>query len=184
MPKPTVVSIPGPRTRLRPLAEADLPLTLAWRNQDAIRRWFVHSDLLTWEQHSAWFQRYLERDDDFLFVIEETAQLQRPIGQIGLYRIDWQAGCAEYGRIMIGEATAQGHGYAAEATAMLIDFAFRDWNLRTIELEVYADNERALRVYLRHGFESIALRDGLMRMRITPERFVRCRALRQKRAVA
>ncbi len=184
MPKPLVAPIVGPRVRLRPLAEGDLPLTLAWRNQDPIRRWFVHSELLTWEQHRSWFARYLERDDDFLFLIEETSQLKKPVGQVGLYRIDRQARCAEYGRIMIGEPDAQGQGLAAEATAALLDFAFREWNLHTIELEVFADNERALRIYLRNGFESVELREGLLRMRLTPERFARCRTSRQRRAVA
>lgn len=184
MPKPIVAPILGPRVRLRPLAEADLPLTLAWRNRDSIRRWFVHSETLTWEQHEAWFQRYRERDDDFVFVIEETAPLCRPIGQISLYRIDWRTRWAEYGRIMIGEPAAHGGGLAGQASVALLDFAFREWNLRTIELEVFADNERAIRVYLRCGFESFELKDGLLRMRVNPQRFERCRIARHGRAVA
>lgn len=176
MPKPTVAPIAGPRVRLRPLAADDLPLTLAWRNQDEIRRWFVHSDRLTWEQHQSWFQRYVERDDDVLFLIEETHEIRRPIGQVGLYGIDWIARAAEYGRVMIGDALGQGKGYAGEATALLLAFAFREWRLASIKLEVYADNERALRVYHRCGFESLALKDGLLQMRVTPERFARSKS--------
>ena len=86
MPKPTVAPIVGSRVQLRLLSAADLPLTLAWRNQDQIRRWFVHSDVLTWDQHHAWFQRYAERDDDFLFVIEDTVRLRRhPEGAVHLF---------------------------------------------------------------------------------------------------
>ena len=55
-------------------------MTLAWRNQDHIRRWFLTSDLISPEQHRAWFEQYQDRDDDFVFVIEETETLKpRPI---------------------------------------------------------------------------------------------------------
>jgi diamine N-acetyltransferase len=171
VPKRLVGPLVGRRVRLRLLAAADLPQTLAWRNQEHIRRWFVHSDPLAWEQHQAWFQRYREREDDFLFVIEETDRLCRPVGQVGLYRIDWQARTAEYGRVLIGEPAAQGCGYAGEATALLLAFAFAEWDLTRVDLEVYAANERALHIYSRCGFESVALRDGLLQMQVTPERF-------------
>jgi RimJ/RimL family protein N-acetyltransferase len=60
------------RVRLRLLEEQDLPRTLAWRNQDHIRRWFFFNERLTLEQHTGWFARYQQRDDDFVFIIEET----------------------------------------------------------------------------------------------------------------
>src|SRR5208282_4845185 len=90
------------RIRLRLLEEQDLPRTLAWRNQDHIRRWFFFSERLTPEQHAAWFVSYRQRDDDFVFIIEEAGD-GRPIGQVALYHVDWLAGTAEFGRLMIGE---------------------------------------------------------------------------------
>lgn len=184
MPKLTVAPMAGPRVCLRPLAADDLPLTLAWRNRDDIRRWFVHSDQITWEQHHAWFQRYEQRDNDFLFVIEETARLGQPIGQVSLYQIDWTRRIAEYGRILIGEPAAQGGGYAGEATAVLLAFAFEQWQMREITLEVYGDNERALHVYHHCGFESLEMKDGLLRMRVTPQRFGRSKTANRLREAA
>ena len=184
MAKPTVAPIVGSRVQLRLLSAADLPLTLAWRNQDQIRRWFVHSDVLTWDQHHAWFQRYAERDDDFLFVIEDTVRLRRPVGQVGLYRLDWQVRTAEYGRIMIGDPAGQGSGCASEATALLLDFAFREWRLSRVDLDVYADNERALRVYLHCGFESVELKDGMFHMSVTPQGFARSKSGHRLRPAA
>jgi hypothetical protein len=61
MSKRDLQPIDGDRVRLRLLTERDLPLTLAWRNQDHIRRWFFSSDLITPEQHQSWYWRYLER---------------------------------------------------------------------------------------------------------------------------
>ena len=53
---------------LRLIEESDLETTLAWRNRDDARVWFKTSSLLTLEQHQSWFYRYLNKDDDFLFV--------------------------------------------------------------------------------------------------------------------
>jgi diamine N-acetyltransferase len=171
LPKRTILPVAGPRLTLRLLEARDLPRTLTWRNQDHIRRWFVHSDVLTWDQHHGWYQKYLPKDDDFLFVIDETARLHKPIGQISLYKIDWQAGSAEFGRILIGENDAHGCGYASEATALLLGLGFRDLGLREIYLEVFAANARAIRVYEQCGFRRGEEANGLLPMRVTPASF-------------
>ena len=141
------------RLRLRLLEERDLPRTLAWRNQSHIRRWFFSSERLTLRQHTDWFARYQDRDDDFVFIIEEAASRERPIGQVALYNIDWSHGKAEFGRLMIGEADAAGSGLAREATEAVLDLAFRQLGLREVYLEVMSSNVRAIKVYEACGFE-------------------------------
>jgi RimJ/RimL family protein N-acetyltransferase len=142
----------GP-VRLRLLAAADLPKTLQWRNQDHIRRWFFFSDIITAEQHQAWFEKYQDRDDDFVFVIEEcTPSGFRPVGQIAIYHVDWEALSAEYGRVMIGEADAAGKGLAKAATQAVLRIAFEQLGLREVYLEVLADNTRAIALYESTGF--------------------------------
>lgn len=147
--------------KLRLLEEADLPMTLMWRNQDHIRRWFIHSEILTPEQHRDWFQGYRQKDNDYLFIIEETRTLKKPVGQISLYNIDWTRKSAEYGRLMIGEAEAQGKGFAKEASRLILDYAFQELGLTKIELEVFEDNKPAIAVYLACGFQEISRRDSL-----------------------
>ncbi|MBM3560419.1 MAG: GNAT family N-acetyltransferase, partial [Alphaproteobacteria bacterium] len=124
--------------RLRLLEAGDLPMTLAWRNEDHIRRWFFTSQAIAPEQHWAWWERYRTLDSDFVFIIEDTAALKRPVGQVALYNIDWLAGRAEYGRLLIGDAVARGRGLARAATAALVDHGFHTWGLREIHLEVLA----------------------------------------------
>jgi RimJ/RimL family protein N-acetyltransferase len=150
--------------RLRLLEENDLPMTLAWRNQDHIRRWFLHSDIITPERHRAWWEHYRDRDDDFVFVIEETRQLNRPVGQASLYNIDWPGGRAEFGRLMIGDAAASGLGLARQSTARLIDEALGPWQLREIRLEVLETNVAARRVYEACGFSQSTINDGVVVM--------------------
>ena len=63
------------RVRLRLLEESDLPLTLAWRNDEKNRRWFFSTDVIAAEAHRQWFEQYRHRDDDFVFIVEETESL-------------------------------------------------------------------------------------------------------------
>src|SRR5262245_27558728 len=87
--KRSIAPLVNGRVRLRLLEEEDLPLTLVWRNQDENRQWFFSSDIIAPEQHRRWFDQYRDRDDDFVFVIEEIDTLKRPVGQLSLYRIEW-----------------------------------------------------------------------------------------------
>jgi diamine N-acetyltransferase len=159
MPKRAIDPIAGDRVLLRLLKEEDLPRTLEWRNQDHIRRWFFHSDVIRPEQHEGWFRRYLERDDDFVFIIEETRDLQRPVGQVSIYNVDWPRRRAEYGRLILGEAAARGRGLARDATRALVDWALGSLGLEEIYLEVFTHNIPAIAIYQRCGFEETA-RDG------------------------
>lgn len=155
MPKRNIEPAVGETVRLRLLTEADLPTTLAWRNQENIRRWFIHSDIISENEHFEWFKIYSTRDDDFIFVIEEITNGTRPIGQVSIYRIDWDSKRAEFGRLMIGEPDAAGRGYAYEASRLAADIAFITLGLREIYLEVFIDNEKAISIYKKMGFRSV-----------------------------
>lgn len=164
MAKRWIAPLAGGRIRLRLLEAADLPMTLGWRNQDHIRRWFFSPEAITPEQHLAWFERYQERDDDLVFIIEETGTLSRPVGQASIYDIDWDAGRAEFGRLMIGDAEARGLGLARLATSRLVAEAHGPWDLREVYLECYAGNERAIAVYKACGFEELGHDGPVLRM--------------------
>jgi len=163
--KKSLPVIESERLCLRPLTAADLPMTLSWRNQDAIRKWFFHSEIIRPEQHRVWFESYQEKDNDFVFVIEERIVLQRPVGQVSLYNIDWDKKRAEFGRLMIGDPEACGLGLAKEATRILIEFAERELGLQEVYLEVYADNLPAVAVYCACGFSVTEVKEGVLHMR-------------------
>ena len=166
MAKRAIATLVKGRVRLRLLEEADLPMTLAWRNQDHIRKWFFNSDVITPEQHRAWWERYIKKDDDFVFVIEETETLKQPVGQVALYNIDWSAGTAEFGRLIIGAAEARGLGLAQLATTRVVDAALGPWQLKDVHLEVVPANDAALAVYRACGFTVVSADPDAVRMRI------------------
>jgi diamine N-acetyltransferase len=166
MKKREIAPVGNGTVRLRLLREEDLPLTLAWRNQDQIRRWFFNSNLIDPDQHAGWFHQYQERDDDFVFIIEEVNAGCRPVGQVALYHIDWSLKMAEYGRLMIGDPTARGKGLACSATNLVLHIGFQVLGLDEVYLEVFADNDQALKVYQRCGFQPERVHDNIVTMRI------------------
>ncbi len=152
MAKRYVAALEKDGVRLRLLEAGDLQMTWAWRNQARIRRWFFYSDVISWEMHTSWYDKYKTRDDDFVFIIAETRTLKKPVGQVALYDIDWTQKRGEYGRLMLGEPDAQGRGIARTATNLLLGQAFVNWGLSEVYLEVYATNTAALAVYDACGF--------------------------------
>jgi len=164
MPKRPITPLVSGPVRLRLLEEADLPMTRAWRNQDHIRKWFFNSHLITPERHQAWWRQYQDRDDDFVFIIEDTETLKRPVGQVALYSIDWGVRRAEFGRLMIGDPDAQGRGLARLATSRVVDEALAAWEINEVYLEVLEANVPALAIYRGCGFHELGRHGGVVRM--------------------
>lgn len=152
--------------RLRLLQEADLPLTRQWRNQDNVRIWFKDTSVLEPEQHQRWFERYRQKDDDFVFIVEAEG---RPVGQAAVYGIDWQVRIGEVGRFLAAPE-ARGKGFVGAACGHLIRFCRETLRLRSVFLEVKENNERAIDIYARNGFREERRGKGLIRMSCDLER--------------
>jgi diamine N-acetyltransferase len=146
--------------QLRLIREADLNTTLAWRNQDGARIWFKTTRTLTPEQHAAWFDQYIQRDDDFLFIVEADG---RPVGQASVYGINQEESVAEIGRFLVAPEAA-GRGYMSLACGELLRCCADTLGLRSVFLEVRKENERAIRIYARNGFIGEEIADGFLRM--------------------
>jgi RimJ/RimL family protein N-acetyltransferase len=173
MPKRDILPYEDDRLVLRMLEAVDLPLTRSWRNQDDIRKWFLNSDVITEEQHGAWFERYSKLDNDFVFIILAKELGATSVGQVSLYDIDWDTGIAEYGRLMIGHPDARGKGYARHATNLVLRIGFEYLKLKEIHLEVKEDNFSAQKIYLDCGFTEISRGNQLVKMKIYAPRFTR-----------
>ncbi len=91
-----------------------------------------------------------------VFDIVELAT-DEPVGRCLLFAVNQVDRSAELG-IFLGEKTAWGKGYAREASALLLDYAFNLLNLHSVMLGVFSFNERAIRLYERLGFRAIGRR--------------------------
>lgn len=166
MPKQSLAPIVGKAIALRLLEESDLPLTLRWRNKERVRSNLKTSRPLSLDEHRSWYHSYAQKEGDFLFVVLERDRMNRPVGQVSLYGIDRAAGTAEFGRLVIGEDDALGKGYAREACVLAIEFAFGSLGLGELELEVFAENSRAVAIYVSLGFVFHVRQDNLLRMKL------------------
>jgi len=151
--KAALDAIEGGTVRLRLLTAADLPMTLAWRNRDEVRRWFKFSDVLLPAQHREWFDRYAEEDGNYVWIVEESARGE-PVGQVSLYRLDRHKREAEVGRF-IAAPGHEGRGFMKAAILALKRWAFEALSLSRLYLEVFADNLRAIALYERCGFATV-----------------------------
>jgi UDP-4-amino-4,6-dideoxy-N-acetyl-beta-L-altrosamine N-acetyltransferase len=148
----------GNRVSLRPLEEEDLPLLVAWRNTPRVWAGFFNRFPLSLAGQKAWYADLLRDPTRRLFAICAREDGQ-PAGTAGLDHIDFPCRSAELGNILIGDERRLGQGFASQAVQLLLEFSFLHLNLNRIHLEVYADNERAIRLYERRGFQ----REGLLR---------------------
>ena len=155
-----VVAFEAGGVRLRPLAADDLAATLGWRNRDDARKWFKTDAVIALEQHRGWFERYLLKDDDVVFIVEADGVA---IGQVAVYDINREAGTAEVGRFLVAPEAA-GKGYLFAACRALVDWCQRELRLHRICLEVFEHNQRAIRIYDALGFVETSRQNGFVVM--------------------
>jgi RimJ/RimL family protein N-acetyltransferase len=131
---------------LRMLDAADLRLTREWRNHAESRDAFHSTSLISPDGHLAWYDAYLHRDDDFVFIMEVGG---RPVAQAAIYDVAARAG--EFGRLLVDPA-ARGTGLSHRVIGLCLRVADETLQLDDLHLEVKPGNARAIRAYERAGF--------------------------------
>lgn len=167
--KPDVISdvadlrLVGNKVVLRRLCRDDAENVVRWRSQPQVADQ-LFSPPPTLDEHLRWFEAAAGSKSRQEFVIgARTADGEVPVGTIGLSGIDARHRRAEYG-ILLGETRAVGQGLAAEASALLLTYAFETLDLHRVILQLFHDNARALRLYGRLGFVTEGvLRDHAVR---------------------
>ena len=143
----------GDNIRLRAIERTDIPAFLRWFNDPEVRENLLLFAPMSVAQEELWFENKLQKNDEYLFAIEahvEDAWVH--IGNVGLHAIDWKNGSTIFG-IAIGEKAYWNKGYGTDATRAMLRFAFAELNLHRVELEVFANNARAMRAYEKAGFK-------------------------------
>ena len=137
---------------LRPGERRDIPRFVRWFTDLRTTRTLLMVYPIGEAMEERWFEQMLEHHgrDRFFYVICLRAD-DRPVGSIDLHAVDFRNGGASLG-IAIGDPADTGRGYGTAALRALVGFAFDELRLERVELEVYAYNDRARRVYERVGF--------------------------------
>ena len=138
------------RLYLRPIAYEDTDLVLQWRNSKDVKRYFLHQEDITREEHINWLNNKVFKGKVCQFIIC-LCEDDRPIGSIYIQGIDPVQKQGEYG-VFIGDNRELSKGYGTEASYLLIDYAFHVLDLKTLNLRVLSDNKRAISSYKKLGF--------------------------------
>jgi len=142
-------ALSGKSVLLRPIAAADNPRLVAWRNSDDVRLKSFNQPPFTLEKQETWYAQYLHDPGQIRFIIEHREL--GPVGCCGLTDIRREEATAALA-IYLGEPAARGRGLAREALELLIAYAWRDLRLHRITAEVFADNPAAAKLYEKAGF--------------------------------
>ena len=140
----------GP-VRLRLAEPQDLELLRTWRNRHTHR--FFQQESVTPEAQRRWYESYLTRPDDYMFMV---LQGPTPIGCIGgrLVGKEWDV----YNPIL-GVLSSRYKGSMDKALALLISFLKEKRDL-PVRAEVLSDNLRCLAFVQRGGFVKWSEKSG------------------------
>lgn len=137
---------------LTPVTEADIELMRGWRNSPLSHSSFLTNNYIDMDQQKRWFENYLQKTNDIMFIVKDLEDLGKRVGMLGLYDIDNNKKRAEFGRLLIGEPSTRGKGLGLAVTHNLCKFGFQNLELDEIYLEVIADNITAHKIYKKAGF--------------------------------
>lgn len=129
----------------------------------AIRAWANDLETVRYLSSRYWMPQTQADASDFVdhamragvngaYFVIASPEDERYLGQVDLFTINWRLRSAEMGIVMGAEAL-RGQGYGTQAVKLLLDYAFGMLGLERVELEVAAENERAIRCYKRAGFQ-------------------------------
>lgn len=145
------VFLRGRNVNLRPIEKEDVPLITRWVNDPDVRHLVNHWLPSNKEEEAKWVDNLEKKKDTDIVLLIELAD-GRPIGLMGLHRINWRDRVATTGAL-IGEKDCWGRKLGSEAKMLLLHHAFRTMNLRKICSSVIAFNERSRRYSLRCGYK-------------------------------
>ncbi len=145
---------------LRELRRSDLPTVNAWRaDKELIDRLGATFRYINEEVDERWFNAYMEhRSNTVRCAIVEADKPDTILGLVSLCDIDQLSRSCQF-HIMIGDKKQRGKGMGSFALNEMLRHAFADLNLNRVELYVLPDNEPALALYRKCGFQQ----EGLLR---------------------
>ncbi|MDD2694710.1 MAG: GNAT family protein [Anaerolineales bacterium] len=143
----------GERVRLRAIEREDLPLFTAWLNDPEVHAYLDLIFPFSLAEEERWFENMLSSPPaEHPLVIEVSeGTAWTPVGNCALGKIDWRNRSAAVG-IFIGEKRYWNKGYGGDALRLLLRHGFETLNLNRVYLRVYETNLRGIRAYEKVGF--------------------------------
>lgn len=134
---------------LRQLERKDADSILRWMNdEDVIQNFKISENNKNMDSVIAFIKNsFNDKHKHFAIVDDED----RYMGTISLKNISLASHSAEFAVVLCGEYIGKGIG--EQATKLLLDYASKELKLSSIYLNVLQQNERAIKMYRKLGFE-------------------------------
>jgi RimJ/RimL family protein N-acetyltransferase len=144
------VRLEGDAYAIRPVTTMDAPFILELRT-DPDRSRYLHPVEDSLGAQTAWIAAYLERPDDYYFVVERLRD-SRPEGTVGLYNLDHVDRRAEWGRWVLRRDSLA----AIESALLVYRLAFNHLGLEEVYCRTVAANRHVVNF---HRFCGLASRE-------------------------
>lgn len=135
------------RAMLKDISKNDLSFLLMWRNQESIREVMFNSDLISWEQHSKWFER-LQKNNTVISKIFYFDCI--PYGLVNITKIDPVHNTCEWGFYIGTDNAPKGMGSILGYTAL--NYIFQELQIRKLIAQVIDSNEKSINFHNKMGF--------------------------------
>lgn len=143
---------------LRALEPTDIDVLYKWEND--IENWQVSNIQTPFSRHT--LQQYIETAHQDIYSVKQLRLIielslsadekKIAIGCIDLFDFDPKHLRAGIG-ILIAEKTERRKGYASEALALLINYAFDVLNLHQLYCNITAENDASILLFQKHHFQ-------------------------------
>ncbi|KFF64283.1 spermidine N1-acetyltransferase [Pectobacterium sp. CHL-2024] len=134
--------------RLRPLERDDLTFVHQLDNNASVMRYWFEEPYEAFVELSDLYDKHIHDQSERRFIIEHE---QTKVGLVELVEINHIHRRAEF-QIIIDPAY-QGRGYASTAAKLAMDYGFSVLNLYKLYLIVDKENQKAIHIYSKLGFE-------------------------------
>lgn len=131
------------------LSSKEQSMVLSWRNNKDIRRWMIHKEEITLEEHLNFINSLSERGDKIYFLVKESNEY---LGVIDFTNIEKNEFC-EFGIYSKPDLA----GVGSKLMSAIIDYAFNSLKVKTLLANVHVENEKAIKLYKKFDFKKSKL---------------------------
>jgi UDP-4-amino-4,6-dideoxy-N-acetyl-beta-L-altrosamine N-acetyltransferase len=148
------------------MSEKDLALVHEWRNSERVRRYMIHRDYISIDNHTKWFNNLnVDNNKYYIYSVDKER-----VGMVNLKNIDYKSRTAEAG-MYCGNHSYVGHMINVLAPIRLYSYAFNTLLLETIYAQILAGNEVARKLNRKIGFEELRVQEDIVTIALDKNRF-------------
>lgn len=163
-----ILTSPNLDIGLRTISETDLENLRQWKNSNRFS--FFFQNIIAPEQQAQWFRGYLERVNDYMFMV---ACDQQSIGCMGFRFIE---GVADIYNVIRGNSGIKRRGLISQGMRLMCSFILGE-SRADIVAQVLLTNP-AIEWYEKNGFDRHAEHSNYVEMKLNRSRFDPCVIIR------